>query len=439
MKVLIEDGHSLEIDAEQKGVDIGGYQYTPYKGHGLRIDGYEFLPDRDLLNIYICHYVESGEIHSLTKTVINQLYANTKRFYEKSLNHDFSKDMEYQGEQDAFEVSDFIYRYEEKIQQIRVILITNTLLSKSIESLNISQNDWVDSKDTVLDIWDIKRFYNNEMSQGDSESIKIDFNLEFNSPLPALSAHIDTSDYQSYLCVIPGKVLAQLYQKYGARLLESNVRSFLQFKGKVNQQMRNTIINNPDLFFAFNNGITATADNCKLDGSGNIAHLSNLQIVNGGQTTAALSRVFADGKSDLEGVFVQMKLSEIQQSEENDNLVSDISRYANSQNKISESDFFSNHPFHKAIESKSRRIFAPKKDGEIRETKWFYERSRGQYQNEANTRSGQDRKVFLEQYPKSQLITKTDLAKVAIIFVLVLDVVVVPDVVAAVVRLTQTP
>ena len=416
MKVLIEDGHSLEIDTEQKGVEIGGYQYTPYKGHGLRIDGYEYLPDRDLLNLYICHFNTDIDIHSFTKTELNQLFNNTKRFYEKSLNEDFSKDFAYQGENSAFEVSDFIYRYEEGIKQIRVIIITNELLSKSIDSLKIDEEDWVDSKETILDVWDIKRFFDNEMSQGDTEAILIDFDTDYNFPLPALSAHIDTSDYQSYLCVIPGKILASLYQKYGARLLESNVRSFLQFKGKVNQQMRNTIINNPDLFFAYNNGITATADSCELDNDGNISKITNLQIVNGGQTTASLSRVLSDGKSDLEGVFVQMKLSEIKHSEENEDLVSNISRYANSQNKISESDFFSNHPFHRTFESKSRRIFTPKRDGEVRETKWFYERSRGQYQNELNNRSGQDRRVFLDQYPKSQLITKTDLAKVAIIF-----------------------
>ena len=416
MKVLIEDGHSVEIDPEQRGVDIGGYQYTPYKGRGLRIDGYEFLPDRDLLNLYVCHFNADTDIYSLTKTELNQLFSNTKRFYEKSLDEDFSKDFAYEGEDAAYEVSDFIYRYEERIKQIRVIFITNAQLSKSIDSLRIGEEEWIDSKETIIDVWDIKRFYDNEMSQGDTEAVVIDFNLEFNAPLPALSAHIDTSDYQSYLCVIPGKVLASLYKKYGARLLESNVRSFLQFKGKVNQQMRNTIINDPDLFFAYNNGITATADSCVLDEDGNISKLTNLQIVNGGQTTASLSRVYSDGKSDLDGVFVQMKLSEIKHSDENENLVSNISRYANSQNKISESDFFSNHPFHRTFEGKSRRIFTPKRDGEVRETKWFYERSRGQYQNELNNRSGQDRRVFLEQYPKSQLITKTDLAKVSIIF-----------------------
>lgn len=416
MKVLIEDGHSLEIDTEQKGGDIGGYQYTPYKDRGLRIDGYEYLPDRDLLNLYICHFNSDTDIYSLTKTELNQLFNNSKRFYEKSLDEKFSKHFAKKGEDSAFEVSDFIYKYEESIKQIRVIVITNALLSKSIDSLKIDEEDWIDSKETILDVWDIKRFYNNEMSQGDTEAVVIDFNLDFNAPLPALSAHIDTSDYQSYLCVIPGKVIASLYKKYGARLLESNVRSFLQFKGKVNQKMRNTIINDPDLFFAYNNGITATADSCLLDDDGNISQITNLQIVNGGQTTASLSRVYSDGKSDLDGVFVQMKLSEIRHSDENEDLVSNISRYANSQNKISESDFFSNHPFHRAFEGKSRRIFTPKRDGEVRETKWFYERSRGQYQNELNNRSGQDRKVFLEQHPKSQLITKTDLAKVSIIF-----------------------
>jgi len=416
MKVLIDDGHSFETDPDIKDAVGGGYQYTPYKGYGLRIDGYEHIPDRGLLNLYLCHYSESYEIKSITKTEINQLTSNLRRFYLKSLDENFSEDFKYIGNEEAYEVSNFIFGFESKIKQIKIVIITNAILSKTIDSLGIDKDEWINQTETIVDVWDIRRFYNNEITRGEAESIKINFNSDFNFSIPTLSAHLDTSDYQSYLCVMPGNVIAELYKKYGARLLEANVRSFLQFRAKVNQGMRNTLKNDPDLFFAFNNGITATADSCILDENGDIKELTNLQIVNGGQTTATMYFVRSKGFSDLEGVFVQMKLSVIKNNEETEDLVSNISRFANTQNKISESDFFSNHPFHRTIESKSRRIFMPKQSGQIRETKWFYERSRGQYQNELGTRGSSDKKLFQEQYPKTQLITKTDLAKVAIIF-----------------------
>ena len=45
-------------------------------------------------------------------------------------------------------------------------------------------------------------------------------------------------DYESYIAIIPGEGLARLYKQFGARLLEQNVRSFLQFTSKINKGIR---------------------------------------------------------------------------------------------------------------------------------------------------------------------------------------------------------
>src|SRR3546814_5846422 len=81
----------------------------------------------------------------------------------------------------------------------------------------------------------------------------------FGDGISCLPAHLGADAYPSYLIVMPAEVLATLYGKYGAQLLEQNVRCFLQARGKVNQGIRATIINEPSMFFAYNNGITATA------------------------------------------------------------------------------------------------------------------------------------------------------------------------------------
>jgi len=220
------------------------------------------------------------------------------------------------------------------------------------------------------------------------------------------------ADYKAYLAVVPGAQLASIYDRWGSRLLEQNVRVFLQARGGVNKGIRNTIDNDPDMFFAYNNGITATAEGIMTRESADgllLTGLKNLQIVNGGQTTASIHAALRRN-ADLSKVFVQMKLS-IVPPEKAIDIVPKISEFANSQNRVNAADFFANHPFHVRLEEFSRRIFAPSPDGTFRESKWFYERARGQYQDARGLLTVAQRKKFDVEYPKSQLISKTDLAK----------------------------
>jgi hypothetical protein len=191
------------------------------------------------------------------------------------------------------------------------------------------------------------------------------------------------------------------------------VRTFLQFRGSVNKGMRNTIMNEPKMFFAYNNGITATAEAIETDienGSARIKQIKNLQIVNGGQTTASLYTALIKSKADLEHVYVQMKLT-IVPSEQLEQVVPKISEYANTQNKVNAADFFSNHPFHLRIEDFSRRLWAPSIEGGLKDTHWYYERTRGQYANAQASLTNAQKKEFLNQNPRMQMFSKTDLAK----------------------------
>jgi hypothetical protein len=206
--------------------------------------------------------------------------------------------------------------------------------------------------------------------------------------------------------------LADLYERYGSRLLEGNVRSFLGMKGGVNKGIRSTIQDSPELFFAYNNGIAATAADVSVDNSdeGRIVKLSDLQIVNGGQTTASILRARKQDKLRLDRVSVPMKLTVVSSTRAND-LVPKIAEYANTQNKIAIADFFANHPFHRRMEEISRRIMVPARAGERVQSKWFYERSRGQFQNERLYLTQAKKDAFDLAYPPRQVINKTDLAK----------------------------
>ena len=207
-------------------------------------------------------------------------------------------------------------------------------------------------------------------------------------------------------------MLAAIYDRWGTRLLEQNVRVFLQHRGKVNKGIRATIENEPNMFFAYNNGITATAEEVAIDDDGGrllLRRLKNFQIVNGGQTTASIHSA-QRGKVDVSQTFVQMKLSVVDPERAN-RLVPKISEFANSQNRVSAADFFANHPFHVRMEGFSRRIHAPSPDGTFRQSKWFYERARGQYADARGGLTSAQRKKFDLENPRRQLFTKTDLAK----------------------------
>lgn len=106
-----------------------------------------------------------------------------------------------------------------------------------------------------------------------------------------------------------------------------------------------------------------------------------------------------------------MKLSVVTDIEKQSDFVSKVSEYANTQNKINKSDFFSNSPFHKEFKNLSKRIFAPTADGSQFRTHWFYERVRGEYLNEQAYLTPAKKRQFQLENPKNQLLDKTFLSK----------------------------
>ena len=309
----------------------------------------------------------------------------------------------------AFGLADLIAKRWGRIGRVRLILITNRELSERVDG---RPADELDGRTITYSVWDIRRLHRQATIGQGREDIDVDLVNDFDGPLAVLAAQQPEADHESYLAIIPGKVLADIYDRWGARLLEQNVRVFLQTRGKVNKGIKVTLENEPSMFFAYNNGITATAEEVDIVNDGGkllLRGLKNFQIVNGGQTTASI-HVALRNKVDVSLTFVQMKLSVVD-PERATHLVPKISEFANSQNRVNAADFFSNHPFHVRIEEFSRRIHAPSPDGTFRESKWYYERARGQYADaRARLTPAQLRKFDIEN-PRRQLFNKTDLSK----------------------------
>ena len=395
--------HSMEYLVDDGVVE--DYTYLPFQKLGMKIDGYEFVEDRAILNLFICDFEDDYELKTLTQAEIETSVRRLIKFFTQSVEKKFYDDLEQTSP--GYAISYFLYKNQKRFESINIIIISNKQLSTRVKKL---PSESILNYQVSYDIWEIKRFFDIESSKNKKETLEIDFESDFNTLIPSLPAHISSSPYHSYLCVINGEILSKLYEKYGARLLESNVRSFLQFRAKINKGIRKTINNDPSMFFAYNNGITATAEDIEITSDNKIKKLKNFQIVNGGQTTASLFNTMKIDKAPLSDIFVQMKLTIINDDQVN-TVVPNISRYANTQNKVNDADFFSNDIFHIRMEEKSRRIWAPAKEGELKKTKWFYERARGQYLEIQSKLTDAKKREFKEINPKQQLFSKTDLAK----------------------------
>ncbi|MBN3489923.1 AIPR family protein [Acholeplasma equirhinis] len=299
---------------------------------------------------------------------------------------------------------------DERIEKIKLFIITNKKLSKMVKTTKL--DDFV-GKRVELNVWDIERIYAVINSGRDKEPIEIDFENLNGDGLAYLKAEFNKSeDYEAYLSIIPGKVLSDIYWEHGSKLLEGNVRAFLSYKGKVNKGIRKTIKEEPSKFFTYNNGIACTAKEIEFSSDKRfIKKIIDLQIINGGQTTASLTSSWKVDKATLEDIYVPMKITVIK-SNNYDDMIQNISRFANSQNKVTEADLFSNHPFHRTIEKLSREVLAPPMPGEFHGTYWYYERSRGKYQQlKFKLDSTSKVKQFEKKYPKNQVLSKEDLAK----------------------------
>jgi AIPR protein len=297
------------------------------------------------------------------------------------------------------------------LEQVRVFVLTDQVAkSKSFKTRDIG------GKAVRLEVMDIERLHRHWSEGKPRDELVVDFGEVSGAPLPCVYVPGDNDDYDYALTAIPGEALRLLYEKFGARLLEANVRSFLSVKGKgVNAGIQGTLRSAPGRFMAYNNGIVIVADEMRFGTPGNgatgIAWLKGLQIVNGGQTTASIyfaKKKFPD--TDLSKVRVPAKIivMKAQDPAKEEALVSDISRFANSQNAVRQSDLSANKPFHVEVEKLSLSVYCP--DGVGR---WFYERAAGSY-NTMLAREGTTParlKALKDAIPPARRITKTDLAK----------------------------
>ena len=263
---------------------------VPYRlpARGVRVDGYggDPIDTSGVLTMIVLDFRLTTEVGRLTRTEMDAAFRRLANFLRFSLDKTWRDALEESSP--AFGLADLIAERWRRITKIRFLLISNRALSQRVDGRPAEE---IEERQVTYSVWDMRRLHMHASVSNTEENIEIVLNEEYGGPLPILSAQQPDAGHESYLAVIPGAVLANIYDRYGARLLEQNVRVFLQARGKVNRGIRITLENEPSMFFAYNNGITATAEQVDIEDVGGrllLHRLQNFQIINGGQTTASI-------------------------------------------------------------------------------------------------------------------------------------------------------
>lgn len=408
----------IYIDYLCEAAEIEDGNVCFHEDRDVKVNGYSVAEDESGIVLFVSLYKNSPQLFTVGSSEITRLLNCAKQFYLKSLNK-YQLDIE--EAYGAFDLARTIYEYQKRISDVRIILFTNGIAQEALQITEV-----IDGVTYQTSVWDIERIF--RVSTSDSVRDRIEFDLRelTGKTLDAIRVTVPeeihvtktgeetiSGGYTSYFTVFPGDVLYKIYEKYDARLLERNVRAFLQARGNVNKGIKTTILETPEMFLAYNNGISATAEHISISNeNGNtctITGLSDFQIVNGGQTTASIFNACGKDKTPLDKIYVQAKITVLANQSQMECVVPLISACANTQNKVQLADFSANDTFHQAVENLSRTVWVPSGTGAEQQTKWFYERARGQY---ADTRSREkDAKYFDSVYPKSQYFDKLELAR----------------------------
>lgn len=397
--------HMIELLVETGSMDnvVDCFHLNDAVRPAIEVSGYG-IEDGDTLNLVATVY-RGTPVQKLKPQEVRRALTRAEAFFQRCRPRKdgsrYSDSLEEASE--AWGMVSDIEKVASKISRVHVALVTDGLVDLDLPGPQVE--DGVEYRQSA---WDIRRLLRMQDPDGVPDPVEINFIERFGRSLPVLRALEASSEYDAFVSIIPGDWLAALYDDFGSRLLERNVRSFLQFTGKVNRGIRDTIRSQPHRFLAYNNGISVTATDVVLDGDG-IVSLRDFQIVNGGQTTASVHRMSRE-RADVADVQVQAKITVVE-GDLLDELVPKISAYSNNQNKVQIADFSSNDPFHVAVEKLSRETWSPPVGSSSKQTKWFYERARGQYRDEeARAGTPARKREFREIYPTRQKIAKVDLA-----------------------------
>lgn len=373
----------------------------------LRITGHALSSDETALDLFVTHYFGTDELNDLRDSDAIATASEGVRFLFRAASGNLEARLD-----PTHPIRDFVATIRSRwsdIDRLRVFVITDGRTKTKRFS-----NKEVHQKMVAVEAMDMERLFRHTEGKPRDE-LALSLVQSLGRPLPCIHVPDPDADYEYALTAIPGQLIHDLYLRFGTRLLEANVRTFLGVKRAVNKGIVETLRTEPEHFLAFNNGLVLVCDEAVFersdDGNLGLSFLKGLQIVNGGQTTSTIYFASRDNRAiDLSHVLVPAKIIILKESQDEgrERLISNVSRYANSQNAVKMSDLSANRPFHIQLEKLANETWCP--DGA---TRWFYERSAGAYNvmllKEGTTTAR--RRKLKEMVPLKRKLTKNDVAK----------------------------
>lgn len=373
----------------------------------LRITGYAVSADETALDLFVTHYFGTENLQDLADTDATATASEGVRFLFRAASGNLDARID-----PTHSVRDLVATIRSRwadIDRLRVFVITDGKTKTKRFS-----NKEVHDKMVAVEAMDMERLFRHTDGKPRDE-LSLSLVQSIGRPLPCVHVPDPDADYEYALTAIPGQLIRDLYLRFGPRLLEANVRTFLGTKKAVNKGIVETLRKEPEHFLAFNNGLVLVCDEAAFeradDGNLGLSFLKGLQIVNGGQTTSSIYFASRDDRTiDLSHVMVPAKIIILKGSQDDarERLISNVSRYANSQNAVKMSDLSANRPFHVQLEKLANETWCP--DGA---TRWFYERAAGAY-NVMLLRDGNTparRRKLQDMIPPKRKLTKNDVAK----------------------------
>lgn len=373
----------------------------------LRITGYALSSDETALDLFVTHYFGTDELSELKDSEAAATAGEGIKFLLRSADGKLEAKID-----PTHPVRNLVATIGSRwasLDRLRVFVLTD-----GVTKSKRFANKEVQGKMVSIEAMDIERLFRHTDGKPRDE-LALSLVQSIGRALPCVHVPDPDADYEYVLTAIPGTVIRDLYLKFGPQLLEANVRTFLGTKKTVNKGIIETLRTEPEHFLAFNNGLVLVCDEADFeqteDGGTGLSFLKGLQIVNGGQTTSSIYFASRDDKTlDLSHVRVPAKIIILKGKNDDarEKLISNVSKYANSQNAVKLSDLSANRPFHVQLEKLANETWCP--DGS---TRWFYERAAGAY-NVMLLRDGTTparRKKLQDIVGPKRKLSKTDVAK----------------------------
>lgn len=411
---LREDSFSecvLERLAEHNEADYAEICYHAAVSRGrwpaAKINAWALSGDGATLDLFVTLYIGNGQTDAITKSEVARYFGLARGFLRRALD---GVHTQLEEAHEVFEAARRIHEAKGNLASVRLFFLTDGVVATRATEVEQEQLPGLEVRYVL---WDLEKL--SRLRVGQREVIDLDFAKHYGGPVSCISVKDVANEYTTFLAFLPAPQLAKIYGEHGQRLLERNVRAFLQAKGKINKGLQHTLRDEPHRFLAYNNGLCCTAAEVDVEvgkaGHAQLKRAKDFQIVNGGQTTASIFHAWKKDRVDISGVVVQVKLTVLTEPAKVADIVPLISKYANSQNKVNTADFSANGMFHRNLEQLSRTVWAPAASGLERGTHWYYERARGSYLDDKSRHTPARMREWEKQNPPRQKFTKTDLAK----------------------------